>query len=58
MNYARAVKGPCRDNVILDGIQEQAELEIQRRLTVVELTDMSKKYSLQQIFHNIQKVFL
>ena len=56
MNYAQAVKGLDLNSSILHAIQEQADLEIQRCLTMDELSWLYRKYSSNQLWQNIEKV--
>ena len=56
MDYARAVKGSLTDSQVIQEIQEQADLELQRLLTNEELSMLSRKYSLEQLMRNIRKV--
>lgn len=56
MDYARAVKGSLPDSQVIQEIQEQADLELQRLLTNEELSMLSRKYSLEEFMRNIRKV--
>ena len=56
MLSAQAVKGLDLNSSILHAIQEQADLEIQRCLTMDELSWLCRKYSLNQLWLNIEKV--
>ena len=56
MNYARAVKEPYTEGEIINLIQEQAELELQRFLSNDEIILLSHKLSPEQLWQKMKKV--
>ena len=58
MNYAKAVaSGPGNKNNAMDIIQEQAKLEIGRKLSNAEETQVFRKYSICLLSEQIRKVW-
>ena len=56
MNFLRAVQGPITRGSKSYKIQLEADLELERKLTRSELDGLLQRYSLDELYHNIEKV--
>ena len=54
MNYSKAVKGGTTSQLI--SINSAAETEIGRKLTKIEISKLSGKFSLDEVMNSIEKV--
>ena len=58
MDFSKAVKGRQTPQSLLKSINSKAEIEFGRKLLEEEISDISKKYSLQYVFHTTEKVII
>ena len=58
MDFSKAVKGSQTPKTMLSSINSRAEIELGRQLLKEEISDLSKKYSLQYVFHATEKVIM
>ena len=58
MDYSQALKGHLSKSGKQQAIQSAAERELGRKLTTPEFASLSTKFSLDEIYGNIQKVKL
>ena len=58
MDFSKAVKGSHTSKTMLSSINSRAEIELGRQLLKDEISDLSKKYSLQYVFHATEKVIM
>ena len=56
MDFSKAVKGAQTPQSLLSSINSRAEVELKRKLLKEEISDLSKKYSLQFVFLATEKV--
>ena len=56
MNYSQALKGCLSNSGKQQAIHSAAETELGRKLTKQELTSLSTKFSLDELYGNLQKV--
>lgn len=56
MNYSRAVQGTLAQSGKLKAIQAAAETEINRQLSKEELSSLTCRFSLEELFETIEKV--
>ena len=58
MDFSKAVKGTQTPQSMLKSINSRAEIELGRKLLDEEISELSKKYSLQYIFDTTEKVII
>ena len=58
MDFSKAVKGTQTPQSMLKSINSRAEIELGRKLFEEEISEISKKYSLQYIFQTTEKVII
>ena len=58
MDFSKAVKGTQAPQSMLKSINSRAEIELGRKLLDEEISELSKKYSLQYIFDTTEKVII
>ena len=56
MDFSKVVKGTQTPQSMLDSVNSRAEVELKRKLLKEEISDLSKKYSLQFVFLATEKV--
>ena len=56
MNFLRAVRGPITRGSKIYKIQSEADLELERKITRSEFDGLLQRYSLDELYHNIEKV--